>query len=438
MATVWDAGEGEDENGQYFCVTCSAKEQERQPQTAPAQERGFLSLFRQAVVNNLDCNDSRSRGDIVLPCDGSWSKRAAKRDKQSDADDPTARVAELDPRAYVAYLIADGNGMGTWFSACKTPKVMRKLSNAMPDVLRQSLTVAAQELLKRVGEQRRQSNKIEFPILPLILGGDDLFALLPAPWAIDLAARFCREYESRMRSVIDEAQSELEINRQDPGYPTISAAVVICKKNYPYSLAHRRGEALMKSAKRLARRLEMEQERRRYSTLIFDVVVGNPSQGERPSSERPYRASLGPYFVLDEKAEGSLPPSLGLSIETLLEQRRSLAGLPGKRHSQLEQLYDDCPTNASGARQWLDRQEFLLERTGRWQELNATIQQAMSALGDSATGYWRDIKRPGDTASKPIEFKGNALPDVLDGWSFLHRVDTPLASYQTREDVEAR
>ena len=36
------------------------------------------------------------------------------------------------------------------------------------------------------------------PVLPLILGGDDLFALVPAPWALDIAGQLCANFERGM------------------------------------------------------------------------------------------------------------------------------------------------------------------------------------------------------------------------------------------------
>ena len=159
------------DDAQYLCDDCRAKGVERAEESLGK----FLKPFVQAVI-----------GENENPWEFTWPGR--DRPELEREPDPTADLG--DPRQYVAYLVADGNNMGKVFDHCDQEQ-MRQLSEAMTVELRASLAAATQELKKGQPEIA-----IDFiPALPLILGGDDLFALLPAPWALDFARYFCTEFE---------------------------------------------------------------------------------------------------------------------------------------------------------------------------------------------------------------------------------------------------
>ena len=81
-------------------------------------------------------------------------------------------ISQFDPRRYVAYLVADGNDMGQVFDRCDEDQ-MRRLSRSLTRVLRESLAEVCAELLKNQ-EKVAQSKEQILPVLPLIMGGDDL------------------------------------------------------------------------------------------------------------------------------------------------------------------------------------------------------------------------------------------------------------------------
>ncbi|PKM83508.1 MAG: hypothetical protein CVU88_02660, partial [Firmicutes bacterium HGW-Firmicutes-13] len=59
-------------------------------------------------------------------------------------------------------------------------------------------------------------------------GGDDVFVLIPAKWSLDFTLRFSREFEKKMSESLEKLDIKVNMN------PTISAAVVVCKGNFPY------------------------------------------------------------------------------------------------------------------------------------------------------------------------------------------------------------
>lgn len=406
------------ERSNYVCSDCLHKAAEptrsyTRRVIGKPRDLGFIDAFR-AVVWELPETQST---DYVLdaPQNGDW----------------TEAIEKFDPRRYVAYLFADGNNMGTLFSRCTQEEQMRALSQRIPHVLRQSLAAPCGWLLERIYELRSipARHKHVLPVLPLIVGGDDLFALLPAPWALDFAARFCCAYEENLEHILKSEAIQLW-DAIHP--PTIAAAVVVCKANYPYTLAHERGERLLHHAKAFARHLELE-EQRHVSTLNFTVITGNEVGSGEPTEDGAYRATLRPYFVRQQ------PPSdASIPIQHLLEQRLALKDLAGKRRAEFERLYDitEIPRSRTELLRWQRRLTMLLDRVGRSSTAQggtvSTTRQhldmALAHLGDARqaqTGYWRSMVHPSST-----EFYGHGLPDLLAVWDYALKLDIPSTAYE--------
>ncbi|RME61455.1 hypothetical protein D6779_00030, partial [Candidatus Parcubacteria bacterium] len=275
----------EGEEAQYLCESCLNKGSER--------SIGQLGEFLEGFFTEVVGEDGLKQAD--------WPGRIKRRDR--DEIDPLEDVADYDPRRYVAYLLADGNDMGKTFSACQTPEQMRALSTGLSQVVRKALA----EPTKMIMEKNPLDDRPNFiPVLPLILGGDDLFALIPVRWAIDFARQFCETYEQEMQSLFD------RIGLKDVTVPTVSATVVICKSKHPYRLAHEAGEIRLKEAKRVGKRLFLDANQP-GSTINFEVVVGGRLVAESPSGAM--RPTLRPYWVGD-----NIPQGWGLPLKRLIEQ----------------------------------------------------------------------------------------------------------------------
>ncbi|MEZ4737462.1 MAG: hypothetical protein R3E79_61085 [Caldilineaceae bacterium] len=255
---------------QYLCNACQAKGHERIQESLGE----FLLPFVEKVMDNHD------------PTAAIWPGK--HRFGMNRELDPTSDLASYDRRRYVAYLKADGNNIGKIFSVCGQA-AMRTLSDKMTDILRTCLAEATQ-LLKKQSEIR-----LDVPVLPLILGGDDLFALLPAPWALDFTRQFCLLFEERMTAEVNQLPL---LNRQNiPERITITAAIVICKESYPFYLAHGIAENLLKNAKRVTKGLTKEKDQIR-SIVDFQVILGSQVQSEQNDAQ--YRATLRPYWVSND------------------------------------------------------------------------------------------------------------------------------------------
>jgi hypothetical protein len=394
----------------YLCPSCQTKAEERQNRTVLLDE--FLKL---AIGSNEHVTDF------------TWPEDA----------DAVARY-DLRQRNYVAYLVADGNGMGKLFGKCGEEQISQ-LSTNLTKELRASLAEPTKLLLGDLQFQYDDKGKRIVPVLPLILGGDDLFALIPAPYALDFAYRFCQEWERRLATLLTSPEIDLEIGEGPDKIPkpTIAAAVVICKSKYPYALAHKRAETLLKEAKRQSKLVAAETGQH-FSAVNFEVILGNRLAGQDEDEALPkYRVlpSLRPYWVVPEGSQ--LPPDRGLDLKTLIDQRFQLKDVPNKRLNELRRRFAELPAGKDYAGQqaaftaWTRALETLIERSS---EQAQSIRAALQALGDEpkpAEGrnhYWRRVKRhpePGDA---------HGLLDLLESWDFAQDLEKAPDAYEAEED----
>lgn len=387
---------------QYLCETCQTKTAERDRKPG-----ALLDEFYEAYCEMLEI-EQREEPD--------WAE---------DADD----IAEFDlrQRNYVAYLVADGNGMGKIFGRCDQGQ-MTTLSEGLTPILRSSLARAAADFKKTVPGQGDM-----IPVLPLILGGDDLFALIPAPYALDFARRFCLEWEAQMDELVK------KVGLTDVPRPTVAANVVVCKSKYPYALAHRRAEILLKEAKRQCKLLAAEKGEH-LSAVNFEVILGNRLAGLDDEDERSangVRLTLRPYWVartgLSENAQ-----ERGIDLKQLLEQRLALKDIPNKRLAELRRCFEDLPTDMTVHDRTQKLQNWTTYKLGRiLSRLSKTsrseVEAALQALGkprDDGNGqhHWRELLRD-DTY-----LRAHGMLDLLEAWDFAQDLDHSPDEYEPQEE----
>lgn len=375
----------DEEEGHYLCPSCRAKAAEQE-----IHSRGsFLKQFYDKVGSRAD-----------------WP--------------PTPEyVARYDPRDYVAYIVADGDGMGNVFQACSESQA-QALSEKMDEVLREALAEPTRRLMKN--DASAQASHI--PVLPLILGGDDLFALVPAPWALDIAQRLCRTFQEEMTAFVREKGIRLDRKQNDNGELTItmSAAVVICKDNYPYYLAHDIGEERLGETKRAVKALAHDKTVR-LSAVNFEVVLGSQVAPKGQTKKR--RSTLRPYWVTNE----TVPSGWGLSIDKLLEWRPRLVDTPARRLSQLRELFDEIgKIRIQDETRWDRELERILKRIERnWTEKGKhPVRKALEELGGVKLEEWYRLDRTNDEDFR----QGHAMPDLLQAWDWTLNLDQPPMTYE--------
>jgi len=365
----------DEEEGHYLCPSCRAKSAEWEEHS-----RGnFLKRFYEKVKSSAD-----------------WP--------------PTPEdVAQYDPRDYVAYIVADGDSMGRVFGGCDKDQA-QALSKKMGDALREALAEPTRQFMKN--DVAKQASCI--PVLPLILGGDDLFALVPARWGLDIARRLCRTFQSEMTKWARDHNIPHEI--------TMSAAVVICKANYPYYLAHQIGEERLNATKRAVKALGDQGPR--LSAVDFEVVLGSQvTPHEQTGKQRP---TLRPYWVTD----GKVPSGWGLSVNNLLDWRYQLVNnAPSRRLSQLREHFDRMSEMRGD--HWDEGLQRILKRIERdWTRKGKhPVRKALDDLGGINLGDWYELDRKNDKDFR----RGHGMPDLLQAWDWTLNLDHPPIAYEGGE-----
>lgn len=306
--------------------------------------------------------------------------------------DPAELIGSLDPTQYVGYIKADGNGMGRRFNNCDDPKQLKTLSNRLNDALWRSLASPVKDLLERIGENREKF--LEIPIVPLIVGGDDLFVLVPARYALDIARRIGEKFEEEMGDGV-----------------TIAMAVVICQQHYPYTLAHDRAEKLLKTAKKIGKHEQVK-----LSTVSFETIIGN----RLSTAEEIDPPFLKTFFIGDEKKIAS-KRNFGLSLRALLEQRTALKDVPNKRLNEIRRLFDQ----AGGKTKSFDEAEF--RRVQKKIAIKA-FDNAVHALGNEGEDNDLILR----TISMPDEerYYAHGLANLIEMWQYAYMLDVPANEYQ--------
>lgn len=409
--------ESEEVRPRYLCGSCQIKAIER-----ATNRDDLLGEFLTVVIG-----DQSGISDYEYP---------------GDAD----QVTRYDRRSYVAYLVADGNGMGQLFRELDTPDRLRDFSSALTKAVRESLAVPT-KLLRNQTTMLSSEDARLVPVLPLILGGDDLFALIPAPYALDFSRRFCLEWEDQLSQLVKKAG--LTIGQEEHGgvaRPTVAAAVVICKSGYPYALAHRRAEDLLKEAKRHCKLLAAETGEH-LSAVSFEVILGNRLAGQEEEDEERRKAiqqTLRPYWVTKGELS-SAATERGIDLSQLLAQRFALKDVPNKRLIEVRKQFERLPADINSRNRgeqlaaWTEKLEVTLKRSDKRREVDGQrvnvnpLRDVLVALGNGANHSsgahnWREVKH-GD--GEPL---AHGMLDLLEAWDFAQDLDHGPNDYLPMEE----
>lgn len=270
-----------------LCRTCRSRARHRDD---------FRAAFRAAL-------EEAAAGD---------PRAAAALEATGDAVPEAEDVGRYDPRGRVAYLLADGDGFGARFRAAVERggvEALSRLSARVAEAGADAVRRATLDLLRIVEPPPAAAGaRPPVPVLPLITGGDDLFLLLPAPWAVWFASRLARHFAAALP---EEA-------------PTLGMALVLCKAEFPYRFAHGAGEEALRAAKAVARSSPG-----RSLLRAVEVREADPSPAAAAGAAR--------AIVADAPENAPTEPGL-VAAGALLDARRALDWLPGKRRHQLEAL----------------------------------------------------------------------------------------------------
>lgn len=148
---------------------------------------------------------------------------------------------------YMALLYADGNAMGHWVKRINDPETFKFFASTVDQAIRQATYHA---LMKEFSFYKKT---LRFPADILLLGGDDLVAVLPAYCALPFASCVSEEFEQ----ITAEKIKEWNLKRPDSVFRdlngrgfTISIGIAVSKPSYPFRILLEQAEALLKLAKK--------------------------------------------------------------------------------------------------------------------------------------------------------------------------------------------
>jgi hypothetical protein len=210
-------------------------------------------------------------------------------------------IDELEAGAWLAVVHADGNGLGQVFlnfhqyADLPASKPTSDQNRAYIDTLRQfslALDYCAEEALKsalqKMHERRKAPPVATLPVLPLVLGGDDLTLVCEGRLGVQLAFDYLRAFEEQTGNIqlkehdaspygaivpviMGKATAAIFARSEQPRAPCVhsAAGVAIVKPHFPFHAAYELAEDLIHSAKK---ELNDGDKRNALSALDFHVL----------------------------------------------------------------------------------------------------------------------------------------------------------------------
>jgi hypothetical protein len=238
-----------------------------------------------------------------------------------------------------------------------------------------------------------------------------------------------------MQEVVEMMKGLGEEGQFDVPAPTMSAAVVICKQNYPYALAHRRGEELLKETKELVRDLQLRR-RVRLSAVDFTVVHGGDVSAAGLEKRKYLQPSLRPYWISSAPLPAAVEP-YGRSLSDLLAARYELRSLPGKRRAELRHLFHVLLPEEVDTRSHTPLETVLMELRTSWRPRFEALYRRIDISGMERVLAWLGSDDTDDQdfpwlwlEARPHKPLAHGIPDLLESWHFAQSLAHDLVEYE--------
>ncbi len=191
------------------------------------------------------------------------------------------------PDKYIGYIYADGNNMGGYIQGITTPQEYRQFSEDISRITEESVYAALAEhltihQLQDLTDPERYHDNGDWvhPFEIITVGGDDVFLIVPADQALQIAQAIGEGFERRLSKKpeyhITSNSQTASIHRYQPvsAHPSISqlsmsTGVLITAEATPILYAQNLTGQLLKSAKETAKRLK----RQGYHGGTIDFLV---------------------------------------------------------------------------------------------------------------------------------------------------------------------
>ncbi len=382
-----------------------------------------------------------------------------------------AALKTTQDESWLAVIHADGNGFGELFA--KFAQSVRLSSETTPfrsyvEQLRNfsiGLEEAAERAFRAALEQEGKRTRGKLPVLPLVVGGDDVTVVCAGSLAVRLTRDFLLFFERETSLAGPQGRSETALERlgddvsaeaaepaqalravvRSTGLQSLSACagLAIVKPHFPFHLAYNLADDLLISAKRFCRRVHRQSGGETLCSVIDFHVLHDSSDAHlgrirerlrvdlRPDQEHrgPYYWQTllhgGPYLLtLDETlirraANGHewVIQHDWMKLDRLISEIKMARDDKGEKDLSGGLLHDLRQSLFLGREQADSR--FKLQRT-RYRNLNLFIVKTGNHVPAEETLFWdepEDLAEMSDGGIKQV-YRTSFL-DILDLLEFL-------------------
>ena len=182
------------------------------------------------------------------------------------------------------------------------------------------------------------------PVVPVLVGGDDVTVYTDGQYAIPFAEAYIRHYERLTGE--DDLLRELAViaRAPDPGPLTASAGVAIVGRNFPFHIAYDLAEGLVSRGKKLGK----QNGQAPCSTIDFhvlrDATVLDPEDTLNEHKGRVQRPFLVGHYAQERIGDAPTTPSTAGSPQTQDQWKqilRAVAAFDGKKPDEPTQTTGD-------------------------------------------------------------------------------------------------
>jgi hypothetical protein len=325
-------------------------------------------------------------------------------------------------RRWLGVLHADGNGLGEMVQ--QFPKRMgleRAAENRsylnMYRCFSEDLDACAQEALRGALTRVETLAEGTFPVIPLVVGGDDLTLLVDGAQALDLAAAYLEGFEDLSARSDFRTGALADVAGATGGIPRLAvcAGVALIKPHFPFHVAYGLAEELLHSAKQVKRAICSAPGQPYPCSALDFQVVWDASPGSVDTMRAGWavdgvRRSARPYVVTPlarlQHAQDAGRQWAARRHWTVL--RRSIQALRTRVDGGNERLLPASPLHAVRAALFDDAEEA----ARRWRRLWPAAEA--DAVAERRRAALRDVAGGGEGAASPPELWWSD-PDPWEG-----------------------
>lgn len=238
-------------------------------------------------------------------------------------------IAESDLDNWVAVVHADGNNLGIKImkmveilNGNKTQQAIKEFSKILND----STVQAARDAFNAVIYTKKEG---KYPFRPVVLGGDDLTAIIRGDLAIEFTKIFLAQFEKHTTTNFQVFAREYGLEKLFGNGLTACAGIAFIKATYPFHYGVKLSESLCKDAKKVSKNIEANHT---PSSLVFHKVHASFVEEyedvvkKELTTKDGIQFNYGPYFIHNQKDYFTID-ELQRQVEGINEKDAPKAGL---------------------------------------------------------------------------------------------------------------